>query len=158
MNTVIAYSSKHGTTAEIARLIAARINGKSHLCDLASGPPDLSAFSTVVLGTAIYVGQARPEMKSFCRTENLSGKRLGLFVCGMEKDSNKQSEELSGAFPKNLQEQAVVRAFLPGRFRFATMSMTERFIIRRIAKTGHDVDAIDPDAITAFTTQLVGSE
>ncbi|PWF24469.1 flavodoxin domain-containing protein [Ancrocorticia populi] len=158
MSTAIVYASKHGTTAEIARRMTTRIGGNTTLFDLADGSPDLSPYSTVVLGTAIYAGQPKSDMKAFCRTVKLSGKRLGLFVCGMEQDPAKQATELANAFPKHLRKQAATEAFLAGRFLFSAMNLAERFITKRIAKTSQDVDSIDDDAITAFASSLTGTE
>lgn len=158
MSTAIVYASKHGTTAEIARRIATQTGGDTTLFDLADGSPDLSAFSTVVLGTAIYMGQPRSTMKAFCGTAKLSDKRLGLFVCGMEPDPSKQTEELVNAFPADLRKQAMTHAFLPGRFLHSAMNMAERFITKRVAKTNQDVDAIDDDAITRFAMSLASIE
>jgi len=48
----------------------------------------------------------------------------------------------------------VATAFLGGRFQFASMTRLERFIVRRIAKTSTDVDAIDEAAIDAFAARV----
>jgi menaquinone-dependent protoporphyrinogen oxidase len=155
MTTAIVHASKHGATAEIARRIANKIGGETRLFDLDDGAPDLSEFTTVILGTAVYAGQPMKAMREFTRTASLAGKRLGLYASGMESDLAKRDEELADAFPDELHAQAVVEAFLPGRFQFSKMSLAERFIIKRIAKTNRDVDGTDEDAITAFAAKLV---
>lgn len=157
MNTAIIYASKHGATAEIAGRIASQIGGTATLFDLADGKPDLTDFQTVVLGTAIYAGQPMSTMKKYAQTIDPAGKMLGLFACGMETDDSKRAEEIAAAFPERLQRQAVVSAFMPGRYQFAKMNVPERFIIKRIAKTNRDVDAIDDNAIVTFAASLPGS-
>jgi len=48
----------------------------------------------------------------------------------------------------------VATAFLGGRFQFSPMTRLERFIVRGIAKTSADVDAIDEAAMDALTARL----
>ncbi|MDR1512753.1 MAG: flavodoxin domain-containing protein, partial [Propionibacteriaceae bacterium] len=91
MTTVIIYASKHGGTAALAESVAARV-GDAQAFDLADGAPDVAGFGTVVLGTAVYAGQPMTSMKEFCRAAPLAGKRVGLFVSGMEQDSAKREE------------------------------------------------------------------
>jgi hypothetical protein len=94
------------------------------------------------------------KMKEICRTAPLAGKRVALFVCGMEQDPAKRDQGLANAFPAALRAGAVAAAFLPGRFQLGAMSVAERFIIKRIAKTNQDVDAIDDAAIAAFAAEV----
>ncbi|MDR1634258.1 MAG: flavodoxin domain-containing protein [Bifidobacteriaceae bacterium] len=154
MPNAIVYASKHGATAEVARRIAAHLNGRARLFALDDTVPDLSSFTTVVLGTAVYAGQPMKAMKEFCGSAPLSGKRLSLFVCGMEQDPAKRDAELAAAFPEQLRAGAIATAFLPGCYRFSKMNMAERFIVKRIAKTSGDIDAIDDSAIAKFAAAL----
>lgn len=158
MSTAIVYASKHGATAEIAKRIGSHIGSGSRLFDLADGNPDLTGFGTVILGTAIYAGQPTSAMKKYLQSADLAGKTLGLFVCGMEADATKRAEETLAAYPEDLRSQAAATVFLPGRYQFSKMNMAERFIIKRIAKTNQDVDAIDDRAIAAFAESLLGQD
>lgn len=155
MSTAIVYASKHGATAEVASRIASQIGRDTALFDLADGTPDLTDYQTVVLGTAIYAGQPTGAMKKYAGAVDLAGKTLGLFACGMEGDPTKQAEEATTAFPQRLQSQAVVAAFLPGRYQFSKMNVAERFVIKRMKKTDKDTDAIDDAAIAGFAASLV---
>jgi menaquinone-dependent protoporphyrinogen oxidase len=156
MNTAIIYASKHGTTAKATQKIAAQLPaGTVAIFNLKTDREiDLGKYNTVILGTAIYAGAPMQAMKKFCAAHNdvLRAKRLGLFVCGMEPDEEKQQAEIAGAFPQSLREKAVATAFLGGEFLFETMNVFEKMIVRKIAKTEKSVSAIKEDRIK----ELVG--
>ncbi|MDR2911660.1 MAG: flavodoxin domain-containing protein [Bacteroidales bacterium] len=154
MNTAIIYTSKHGTTEKVAQKIAAQLsNGTVEIFNLKTDREiDLGKFDTVILGTAIYADTPMQAMKKFCIAQNntLQAKRLGLFVCGMEPDKEKQQAEITGAFPQNLCEKAISTAFLGGEFLFETMNFFEKMVIRKIAKTDKSVSAIKEERIKEF--------
>ena len=55
MKTIILYATKHGAIAEIARRIAAHING-AVVHDLKQPVPDLTEYDSVIVGSSVYVG------------------------------------------------------------------------------------------------------
>ncbi|MFC7580203.1 flavodoxin domain-containing protein [Schaalia naturae] len=150
----IAFASKHGATAEIARRIADGLGPGARLFDLAQGRPDLSKFDAIVLGTAVYAGTPLRTMRTFARSLAPDAARLGLFVSGMETDPAVRDQEVQAAFPQALLDRAVAAAFLGGRFRFAGMNVAERLVVRRIAGTRTDVEAIDDQAIEDFILRM----
>ena len=150
----VVFASKYGTTREIARRIADGLGG-AHLHDLADGAPDLTGYDTVVLGTAVYAGRPLAAMTTYVASGALDGKRVALFVCGMEPDPARRAQEVAAAYPPALANRSGATAFLGGRFQFARMTRLERFIVKRIAKVSTDVDAIDQSAIDDFVTRLV---
>jgi menaquinone-dependent protoporphyrinogen oxidase len=154
MNTAIIYASKHGTTAEVAQKITAQISTETvGVFNLKTDKHiDLEKFEIVILGTAIYADMPLQAMKKFCATQSdvLLKKRLGLFVCGMEPNGEKQQTEIANAFPQSLREKAVASAFLGGEFLFEKMNFFEKMIIRKIAKTAKSVSAIKEDGIKEF--------
>jgi menaquinone-dependent protoporphyrinogen oxidase len=77
-------------------------------------------------------------------------KRLGLFVCGMEPDEEKQQTEIAGAFPQNMREKAVATDFFGGEFLFEKMNFFEKMIVRKIAETDKSVSAIKEERIKEF--------
>ncbi|MDR0944908.1 MAG: flavodoxin domain-containing protein, partial [Bifidobacteriaceae bacterium] len=146
--------SKYGATADIAHRLAGRLGPDTQVFDLADGQPDLTGFDTVVLGTAIYAHQPLPAMKEFTGATPLDGKRIALFMGGMETDPAKRAAEVEAAFPPELAARARNVAFLGGKFQFAKMNAPERFVIKRIAKTKTDQDQVDDAAIAAFAATL----
>jgi menaquinone-dependent protoporphyrinogen oxidase len=159
MKTAIIYVSKHGTTEKAARKIAEKL-GNQHvtLFNLKEEKQlDMEPFDGIILGTPIYAGAPSKRMQTFIKTYSdiLTAKRIGLFVCGMELNKEKQQQELENAYPPVLQQQAVAKHFLGGEFIFEKMNFFERTVIKRIAKTDKSVSHIDEDGIWKFVTDFI---
>ncbi|KAA6319805.1 hypothetical protein EZS27_030338, partial [termite gut metagenome] len=60
MRAAIIYTSKHGTTAKVAQMIAGRLTGNHvSIFDLKKVKcPDLNSFDGIILGTSVYAAQA----------------------------------------------------------------------------------------------------
>jgi menaquinone-dependent protoporphyrinogen oxidase len=158
MKTAIIYTSKHGTTAKVAQMIAERLTGNQvSVINLKKDKhPDINLFDGIILGTSIYAGTSSKTMQRFCKEhlETLKQKRLALFVCGMEPDSAKQQQELTNAYPQELYEYAVSKCFAGGEFQFEKMNFFERAIIKRIAKTDKSVSQIKEEEIEKFVDDI----
>jgi menaquinone-dependent protoporphyrinogen oxidase len=157
MNIAIIYTSKHGTTAKIAQMIAGRlIDSQVSIIDLKKEKcPGLNSFDGIILGTSIYAGTSSKTMQRFCKEniEALKQKRLALFVCGMELDETKQQQELANTYPQELVRHAVSTCFAGGEFLFEKMNFFERAIIKRIAKTDKSVSKIRESEIDRFVME-----
>jgi menaquinone-dependent protoporphyrinogen oxidase len=157
MKTAIIYTSKHGTTAKVAQMIAERLAGNQvSIIDLKKEKcPDIHSFEGNILGTSIYAGASSKTMQRFCKgnIETLKQKRLALFVCGMEPESAKRQQELTNAYPQELYECAVSKCFAGGEFQFEKMNFFERAIIKRIAKTDKSVSQIREEEIEKFAVE-----
>ncbi|GHS92588.1 flavodoxin [Bacteroidia bacterium] len=159
MKTAIIYTSKHGTTAKVAQIIAGRLTGSQvSIIDLKKVKcPDLNSFDGIILGTSIYAGTSSKTMQRFCKDNIavLTQKRLALFVCGMEPDTSKRQHELTNAYPQELDQQAVSTCFAGGEFQFEKMNFFERAIIKRIAKTDKSISQIDEESINRFIGEFL---
>jgi menaquinone-dependent protoporphyrinogen oxidase len=159
MKTAIIYVSKHGTTEKVARKIAEKSG--SHEVSFfnlkTDKNPDITPFDEIILGTPVYAGTPSKRMQTFIKNHAyiLTAKRVGLFVCGMEPNREKQQQELENAYPLSLKQQAVAKHFLGGEFLFEKMNFFERAIIKRIAKTDKSVSRIDEDGIGKFVTDFI---
>jgi menaquinone-dependent protoporphyrinogen oxidase len=69
MKVLIAVASKHGSTREIATVIAEELQAQSLTVDLleAGEVGDVASYDTVILGSAIYAGNWLPDAKRFAR-------------------------------------------------------------------------------------------
>jgi menaquinone-dependent protoporphyrinogen oxidase len=67
MNTLIAYASAHGSTAEVAQFIGRILEDKGIQVTVASVETvqDVSPYDVVVLGTAIHASTWLPQMTAF---------------------------------------------------------------------------------------------
>ena len=155
MKTAIVVASKHGTTVEIARRISDALGGHAHILNLDDDHhPDVSSYDVVVLGTPIYAGEPRAQMRAYPKMVDLSGKKVGLFVSGMLPSAEEKAKQLADAYPTDLRERAVTAKHLGGAFQFDKLGRFERFVVKRFAKARADVDAIDDYAITEFAREL----
>lgn len=72
----------------------------------------------------------------------------------MEKEEEKQREELERAYPKELIDKAKSKQFLGGEFLFENMNFFERMIIKKIAKTDKSISALNHQNIDRFIQDI----
>ena len=158
MKTAIIHTSKHGTTAQVAKMLAAMIPGSLPISLEDRDAPSLRSFDMIILGTPIYAGRPRSKMVRFYNRNMavLTEKKVGLFICCMWPEEEARFRQLNDAFPQWLHASAAVEAVLGGEFDFGKMTLMERIIIRRVAKVPHSVSAIDLAAIERFAATVIG--
>ncbi|MDR2040309.1 MAG: flavodoxin domain-containing protein [Bacteroidales bacterium] len=159
MKTAIIFYSKRGTTAKIAGLIANELKNNEDvaLISLKSDKnPDIQEYDKVILGTPIYAGNPAKRMVNFySMNENiLMQKELGLFVCGMIPEKEKEIEELNNAYPKALLDHAKATGYLGGEFLWEKMNFFERLVIKKISKSNQSVSKIDFKAVETFAREM----
>ncbi|MCL4287774.1 MAG: flavodoxin, partial [Thermoleophilia bacterium] len=69
MEVLVAYASKHGSTAEIAAAVAAEIreHGLGADCVAAGEVADVERYDAVVLGSAVYLKRWQGDARHFLR-------------------------------------------------------------------------------------------
>jgi menaquinone-dependent protoporphyrinogen oxidase len=92
MKILVAYASKHGTTAEIAQAIAAELQAGGLEVDLSvSGEVhDLAGYAAVVLGSAVYMKRWRRDADHLLRRleRELGDRPLWIFSSGPVGDAD----------------------------------------------------------------------
>jgi len=134
---LIAYASKHGSTAEIARRIAERLSDRGH--DVEARSVDeidrLDSAEGVVLGSAVYAGSWRNEAVAFVERHEQELRRVPvwLFSSGPLGDHVEDLEEQ----PRQLER--IRRAIAPrdhrvffGRLDMRVLSFGERMIVKAV--------------------------
>lgn len=116
-NTLIVFASEHGTVEKCARELFRLIDGKVDICDLSQRQiiPDLTGYDSIIIGGSIHYGEIQKAISDFCKTnlDLLNKKRIGLFInCIYTGD--KAMLQLNNAFPKELNDKAVVRDYFGG--------------------------------------------
>jgi menaquinone-dependent protoporphyrinogen oxidase len=157
MKTAIIYYSKKGTTQKVAKIISEKLNSEEDLINLKQNTPlNISSYDRIIIGTPIYAGNSSKKVKKFivANLNHLQKKEIGLYVCGMEKEEEKQREELERAYPKELIDKAKSKQFLGGEFLFENMNFFERMIIKKIAKTDKSISEINQHNIDKFVQEL----
>lgn len=133
MRIGIIYSTKYGTTAKFCAALSSCLDGRAvvETFNLRDGwPEDIGRYDAVVLATSVYAGKPRSEMARFCASngEALCGRRLFLFVCGMDLEHREQDKE--AAFPPLLRNHAEETTFVEGEFLLHRMNIAERLLLR----------------------------
>jgi menaquinone-dependent protoporphyrinogen oxidase len=135
MNTLIVYATKHGSAERCAEMLSQKLTDKAYIHNLKEGSiPELSQYDKVIIGGSIYAGRIQKEVTEFC-TKNLNvlkGKKIGLFICCMNKDSEKT--QLNSSFPQELLGIAAAKDSFGGEFKFSEMSFMEKTITKMISK------------------------
>jgi menaquinone-dependent protoporphyrinogen oxidase len=82
MTVLVAYSSKRGSTAEIAETIAAtlRREGLSVCLERAENVSDLEPYDAVVLGSAVYMKRWRGDARHFLKKHRKALRQMPFWV------------------------------------------------------------------------------
>ena len=156
MSTIIVYISKHGCTEKAADILRENIKDDVILINLKRDQdPDIAPFDSVIIGGYINVGKIQKKIKKFCEKNRskLLQKKLGLFLCCMEKGENAESQFID-AFPGYLRDHASEKGLFGGEFNFEKMNYFERKIIKKIANINESVSNVDRKAILAFAKKF----
>lgn len=156
MKTVIIFSSKHGTTAKVAQMLAENLKQENTtLYNLLRGHTckQLNDYDAVILGTAIYAGRPIRTIKKFAEKnlKILQTKKLGLFICGMGPNEDKHAEAMKATYPQELLEHATAKYYLGGEFIIEDMSRLERMIIKKVARVQTSISSLHHENIRKFT-------
>jgi len=156
MKTLILYATKHGATHEIAERIAKKIPGAILHNLKQSNIPSLADFGCVIIGSPVYVGSIRKEAKAFMaqNMDILKGKNLGLFLCGLQAEEEKQY--FASNFPPDILTAAMSASFLGGIFDPEKAGFMARFIMKAVAKLPGYIDRIDDEKIEQFAEAMMG--
>jgi menaquinone-dependent protoporphyrinogen oxidase len=159
MTVLVAYASKHGSTAGIAEAIADglvdhEVKAEAKRVDAVD---DLGPYEAVVLGSAVYAGSWMKDAVSFAErhADALAHMPVWLFSSGPLGDEVKDHEEQ----PRQL--KAFREAFHPkdhrvffGALDVGSLGFAERMVVKAVkAPTG---DFRDWDAIRAWADAIAG--
>ena len=157
-NTLIVYASRHGTTSEYAKRLFQLLNGNVDLCFLnerGESLPDLSVYTTIVIGGSIHYGKNSKSVLKFTNEnlEFLKTKRVGLFVtCHFEGD--KALQQLNNAYSKELLDRAIVADYFEGELLFPKMNIWEKFITKLVLRKDEIKPIVSKDRIIRFAEKL----
>jgi menaquinone-dependent protoporphyrinogen oxidase len=161
---LVAYATKHNSTAEIANLIGETLQQTR----LRSGIPhvevksveavgDVTKYDVVVLGSAVYVGQWQSEAANFLKKyeDELAQRPVWLFSSGPTGEGDPQALLKGWKFPPGL--MPVVERIKPrdiavfhGNLDASRLGLLERFMVKQVkAPMG---DFRDADMIRNWAT------
>lgn len=104
---LVAYATKHESTAEIAQLIGRVLRertGAQVEVTVAASNPDPTLYDAIVLGSAVYMGKWQPEAAHYLRehADVLSTRPLWLFSSGPIGDSGPAAGQPGWEMPEDL--------------------------------------------------------
>jgi menaquinone-dependent protoporphyrinogen oxidase len=154
---LVAYASKYGATAEIARRIGDTLAEEGVQVKVlpAEKAPDLAQFGAVVLGSAVYAGQWRKEAADFLQANEATLKEMPvwLFSSGPTGEGDPVEAMKGWRFPETLQPLADrigprKIAFFMGELDMEKLNLAEKLIVKAMkAPTG---DFRDWESISAW--------
>jgi menaquinone-dependent protoporphyrinogen oxidase len=161
---LIAYASKYGATAEIAQRIGEELKTSGFEVDTlpANKVKDISDYQTVILGSALYMGQWRKEAVQFLKSHQgeLAKKSMYIFTSGPTGEGD-PAELLQGKIvPENL--KSVLAGIQPkevtvfgGKSDTEKMNGFDRWIMKKVkAESG---DFRNWQAIRTWTAKISAS-
>ncbi len=156
MKTLIAYSSKYGSTQRCAEILEKKLSGDVTVADIGKNKKvDVEEFDRVIIGGPIYMGKLNGDTRKFClkNLKKLKTKKIGLFKCGMDKDTPAE-QIISAQYPPDLVEIAVAKKGFGGACVISRMSGFDKMIFTKVAKTTEDSDNIDLNSIDEFVSLM----
>jgi menaquinone-dependent protoporphyrinogen oxidase len=151
---LVAYATRHGSTADVAGEIAAtlRIHGLHADVHPAGDVADLTGYDAVVIGGALYVGRLHAEARRFLKRHRTALATLPLAVFAMgprtleEADVAESRRQLERALEAVPELEPVSVTIFGGVVDPAKL----RFPLNRMPA----IDARDPEAIRAWAREL----
>jgi len=156
MKTLIAYSTKYGTTEKCANLLSEKLGADVTLANISENRSiNLSHFDCVIIGGPIYMGRLKSDTKKFCdkHQDALAAKKVGLFVCHLENEKS-IVDIMATQFPSNLFDAAVVTNGFGGASLVSKMKGMDKFMFTKIAKSTEDKENINYTHIEDFAKAI----
>jgi menaquinone-dependent protoporphyrinogen oxidase len=156
---LVAYASKHASTAEIAERIAGAMReaGRAAEARPAAEVGDLLGYDAVVLGSAVYAGRWRREARGFARrhARTLQNMPVWLFSSGPIGAVDEHPTAPEPRFAKRLAAQLGARehVMFGGRLPLEPGNFVERAMLKRTAPERRD--ARDWRAIDSWARDVV---
>jgi menaquinone-dependent protoporphyrinogen oxidase len=135
MRTLIVYGTKHGATKKVVDMLKEKIAGDVSVVNAKEKIKcDIKSFDVVIIGSSIYIGAIRKEVKKFIRSnlEEILSRKIGLFLV------SGGSEEIESYYKKNFPEELLKKVQAKGYFGFSYngegYNAMERMVLKEIAK------------------------
>ena len=151
MKVLVAYASRHGSTAEIAERIGARLREAGHEVEVerVDEIADVDGCDAVVLGSAVYVGKWLEPARSFvdAHAATLCSRRVWLFSSGpLGEPPRPEADHCVDVANIVEATRAIEHQVFAGRLDRSTLGVGERAVARLVKVAEGDFrefDAID---------------
>ena len=156
MNTLIIYTTSHGSTGKAVKELSQKLSGEINVIDIKhQQPPNLAEYDRIIIGGSIHAGKIQKRIRDFCTSNlhELRSKEIGLFICCMYEPQIAR-EEIQNAFSEELHQMAKTEAIFGGEFNFERMNSIEKLLVRKIVKVKESVSKIDYHSIEQFANRM----
>lgn len=152
MRVLVSAASKHGSTREIAEVVARAIESAGIGCDVVD-PADVSTtvgYDAVVLGSAVYIGQWLSEARDLVERlgDELRDVPVWLFSSGLADQPSKRGNSAPATTARMESLGARGHRHFPGKLDVLQLSLAERAAI--LAARGKYGDSRDMDVVRAW--------
>ena len=157
-NVLLVFQSKRGSARQAAEWIAEALPG-CDLVDLGKRDADPANYSTVILGTGIFAGNAYSRLKRFIKhyRDTLLQKDIAIFITHLEEGEGIE-KDFRSAFDADLLAHARVRAGVGGKLNLNKLNFFFRGIMKKMGEEkGVDFtnyDTLNRDACEEFARQV----
>ncbi len=151
MQTLIIYSTHHGTVEKIINKINEKIDNVHSVNIKKENVPDLNNYNTIIIGGSIHVGTVQKKIRIFCNDNllQLKEKKVGLFLCCMHEGEIAQ-QQFDTAYPEELRQHAAATGIFGGEFDMSKMNFIEKLAVKKAANVTESISKIDYNAIDEF--------
>lgn len=137
MGTLIAYSSRYGTSEKVAALLAERLSGDVRVQNIVEEPNvTWEMVDHVIVGSSIRMGIIQHEMKEWLALHeaHLLEHPLALYLCAGTPTESERIRELEEAYRESLREHAYFVEVVGSGYDFERMGFLDKAIVRMMAK------------------------
>ena len=137
MGTLIAYSSRYGTSEKVAALLAERQSGDVRVQNIIEEPnATWKMVDHVIVGCSIRMGTIQDEMKEWLALHeaHLLEHPLALYLCAGTPTESERIRELEEAYRESLREHAYFVEVVGSGYDFERMGFLDKAIVRMMAK------------------------
>lgn len=155
MNTAILFSTKHGSSARCAEILAEKAKGEVTVVNVKEKPGfSLDGYDTVILGASVYINKIQKEMSLFCSRNSggLLKKKLGLYICSGAR--GEQGLSYLKLFGEDLYAHAEVKNIFGDEVHWEDMNCFEKLITRIVSKKKTSSSNLEMDNIQSFVEQM----
>jgi menaquinone-dependent protoporphyrinogen oxidase len=142
MKVLVTAASRHGSTAEIATIIAGILQASDIAAEVL--PPEavgsVADYDAVILGSAVYAGHWLEPARAFVarHANDLATRPVFLFSSGPLGDPPRPPAELADATAVELTTGAMDLQVFPGRLLGRHLSLPERLVVAMTLAPGGD--------------------
>lgn len=150
MKNLIVYSTMYGCTEKCANKLKEKLEGETVVVSSNSkNIPNPNEFTNVILGSSIKIGKIGKSLSKYMEKNEkyFENKRIGLFICGGEKESDFIKEN----FPEKLYNDAISKEYFGGEISMDKVGFITGLVLKMAGKY-ESYSRIEEDNILKFAT------